>query len=117
MGNLKNILMGNEGSNQQGTRISILLDRHTSQAGSALRGKIVIYIGNDGKKLAEQYPSGIVLEAQLFGCEKVYWAVNLKHQDGPAGRKQIVPGGNRRERANILIDFKQQLAQLSPMEV
>jgi len=41
----------------------------------------------------------------------------MKHQDGPAGRKQIVPGGNRRERANILIDYKQQLAQLSPMEV
>jgi hypothetical protein len=64
-----------------------------------------------------KYPDGIVLEAQLFGSENVYWAINLAHQDGGGGQKRLVPGPNRREQANILIDVKQQLAQISPMEM
>jgi hypothetical protein len=57
------------------------------------------------------------VEAQLFGAEKVYWAINMEHKEGPNGQKRLVPGPNRREQANILIDFKQQLAQLNPMQV
>lgn len=57
------------------------------------------------------------MEAELFGSEKVYWALNMKQADGPSGQKRLVPGPNRREQANILIDFKQQLAQLNPMQV
>ena len=38
-----------------------------------------IKIGSDGSKLLNEYPAGIVLEAQLFGAEKAYWALNMKH--------------------------------------
>jgi len=33
------------------------------QAGSALKGKIIIKIGTDGQKLIDEYPAGIVVEA------------------------------------------------------
>ena len=111
--------MGNDPSKGTagGTKLEIKLDRTTAQAGSALKGKIIITVGKDGQELVKKYPAGIVLEAQLFGSEKVYWALNKSHMDGPNGQKRLVPGPNRREQANILIDFKQQLAQLNPMQV
>ena len=62
-----------------------------------------IKIGSDGSKLVNEYTSGLVVEAQLFGAEKVYWALNMKHP----GRKNLVPGPNRREQATILCDIKQ----------
>lgn len=41
----------------------------------------------------------------------------MTHKDGNAGQKRLVPGPNRREQANILIDFKQQLSQVNPMQM
>ena len=58
--------MGNElgiGTSSGGTKISITLDRTCAQAGSALKGKIIINVGKDGAKLSQDYPAGIVLEA------------------------------------------------------
>ena len=111
--------MGNEGSKatKGGTTVDIVLDRKVSQAGSALKGTLKIKIGSDGSKLVNEYTSGIVVEAQLFGAEKAYWALNMKHQPGNAGKKNLVPGPNRREQATILCDIKQQLTQLNPMQM
>ena len=47
----------------------------------------------------------------------MYWALNMKHQPGNAGKKNLVPGPNRREQATILCDIKQQLTQLNPMQM
>ena len=98
--------MGNEGSKGTpgGTTLQIIFDRKCAQAGSALTGKIIVAVGKDGAKLIKEYPEGVVVEAQLFGSEKVYWALNMKHVEGAHGRKNLVPGPNRREQANILID-------------
>ena len=92
----------------------VCFDRPCHQAGSALKGKVVIEVGKDGAKLVQNNPDGLALEVQLFGAEKVYWAIQMQH--GQA-LKNLVPGPNRREQANILIDFKQQLAQLNPMQL
>jgi len=87
--------MGQDGGTAGGTNVSIALQRPCSQAGSALKGSVTLKVGSDGKELVGKYPDGIVLEAQLFGAEKVYWALNMQH--GEKSQKRLVPGPNRRE--------------------
>lgn len=67
-------ILGSGSKGSDATRMYVSFDRPCSQAGSALRGKVVIEVGKDGAKLVQDYPDGLGLEAHLFGAEKVYWA-------------------------------------------
>lgn len=53
---------------------------------------------------------GGLVEVQLFGQEKTWWATNHKHDPTRFGiYRNQVGGGDRREQANILIDQKIQI--------
>ena len=91
---------------QKGMTVSVVFQRKFAQPGVALRGSIKVNIGSDGPKLLI-YPLGLVIEAQVFGSESAFWALNMKH--GPGARKGLVPQPNKREQATILCDIKQQL--------
>ena len=109
--------MGNDASKgtQGGTTVDVVFERKVAQAGAALRGTIKVNIGSDGSKLLKDYPLGLVIEAQVFGSESAFWALNMKH--GPGARKGLVPQPNKREQATILCDIKQQLQQLDATRV
>ena len=74
--------MGTILAGESDTKLEVLVTRTCFQAGSSLKGKIVVTIGNDFKTLIEEYPAGLVVEAELFGSEKVYWA--NQHSHGPS---------------------------------
>jgi hypothetical protein len=63
------------------------------------------------------FTAGAVIELQLFGEEHTYWALGEKHRSEVTNPKSMVHGDKRRESQKILIDEKQQLRQLSPMEI
>ena len=51
-----------------------------------------------------------MVELQLFGSEKTWFATNHKHESQRVGSfRQQVGGGDRREQANVLIDRKVQV--------
>ena len=66
--------------------------------------------GSDFGQLIEEYKAGLIIEVSLFGSEKAYWASDYQHGRNTSYEKRLIPGEKRRLKANILIDFKQQLA-------
>ena len=80
-----------------------------------MSGTITLVPGSDFGTLIESYKAGLIVEVSLFGSEKAYWASGYEHNKVQSYLKNLIPGDKRRSKANILIDFKQQLDQLNPM--
>lgn len=74
--------MGNSGSSSKETRTEVHVKciREISQAGSNLNGSVEIKVGTlDAKTTFAAFNQGGLIELQLFGSEKTWWAQNHKH--------------------------------------
>ena len=99
--------MGGETSKakQTNTEIRIQLDRQCQQAGAAVRGKVMVVLGDAQRELFKRYDQGAEIALRLVGKEKVYWAAG--HQHNPQNRKPIkhlIDGEARREFERILVN-------------
>jgi hypothetical protein len=78
-----------------------------------MKGTVHFRIANKDKQKFSKFSQGLRITGDLFGNEHVYWAKNHKHDLTKTGKiKHLVPGDDRREAANILIQESMLIAQL-----
>ena len=95
------------------TEIKIHLDRTCQQAGSAIKGKVSLVMGQAQGSLFKKFNQGGVLSIRLVGEEKIFWAPGYEHDpQAPKAVKHLVDGNSRRESNRLIINVEQQLRQL-----
>jgi hypothetical protein len=107
---LKSLVSEVIGAPKQPTSCQLFLDRKVFQAGSVLSGRVDIYIGESDVEAFKLFNLGAMIELNLIGSEKTWWATNHKHdlQRVQTYRNQV-NGQERREKANLLINEQKQI--------
>jgi len=83
-----------------------------------MQGMVTVNISSKDKDQIAQFNSGAIVEINLDGVETSYWANGKKHDVArTTAIKNMVPGDDRRESINSVINLKTQLRQISPMEL
>jgi hypothetical protein len=95
----------------------VKLDRPVAQAGSVLKGKVCLKMGNSDQKMLEQFTAGAMVELAFRGDERVFWAQGYSHNPENRTAKLLTNGQKRREAMRNLVMMQQQLRQVNPMEL
>ena len=94
------------------TEIRINLDRDCQQAGSAVRGRVFVRLGEAQRDLFSRYDQGALIAIRLTADEKVYWAAGSAHDPrADKATKHLVHGDMRRELQTNLLNIQQNLGQ------
>ena len=95
------------------TQLIVTLARQVQQAGSAVKGKIRVVLGEAQRDMFRRFNRGALISVRLLGEEKVYWASGQQHNpQANKAVKHLVDGGLRREKYRQVIDEEVQVRKV-----